>query len=104
MSYSIKQENSKRQLVPRIGGGNSAKETLALLYKGFATQEKIKKKVFNISKASKSFLCHNGRPIHSVAFTVAKQTPLTAAEYIINSLLPEFQSLRPELEQLLFEQ
>lgn len=101
MSYSIKQEDSKKQLAPRIDGGNNANETLALLYKGFATQEKIKKRVFNISKASKSFLCFNGRPTHSEAFTIAKHTPLSAVECILNSLLPEFQSLRPELEQLI---
>jgi hypothetical protein len=104
MSYSVKQEDSKKQLAPRIGGGNNANDTLALLYKGFATQEKINKRVFNISRASKSFLCFNGRPIHSVAFTIAKHSPILAIECVLNSLLPEFQSLRPELEQLLSEQ
>jgi hypothetical protein len=104
MSYSIKQEDSKKQLAPRIGGGNNANETLALLYKGLATQEKINKRVFNISKTSKSFLCYNGRPIHSVAFTIAKHNPISAVECILGSLLPEFQSLRLELEQLLSAQ
>ena len=101
MSYSIKQEDSKKQLAPRIGGGNNANETLASLYKGFATQEKIKKRVYGISKTNKSFLCYNGRPIHSVAFTIAKHTPISAVECILSTLLPEFQSLRPDLEGLL---
>ncbi len=104
MSYSVKQEDSKKQLVPKVNGGNSANETIALLYKGFATQEKIKKRVFNISRGSKSFLCFNGRPIHSVAFTIAKHSPISAVKCVLNSLLPEFRSLRPEFEQLLSKQ
>jgi len=103
MKYSIKQIDSTSQLTDRIRADQS-KNAILGLYKGYATQEKIKKRVYGISKTNKSFLCYNGRPIHSGAFTIAKHTPISAVECILNSLLPEFQSLRPELEQLLSEQ
>lgn len=103
MKYSIKQLNSTSQLTDRIRADQS-KDAIRGFYKGFATQEKIKKRVYGISKTNRSFLCYNGRPIHSVAFTIAKHTPISAVECILSTLLPEFQSLRPELEQLLSEQ
>lgn len=88
----------------RIIHAESSKAALIGLFKGFATQEKLGKRIFGINKTNKMYLCFNGQSIHSVAFTIAKHTPLSAAECIINSLLPEFQSLRPELEQFLLEQ
>ena len=100
MKYSIKQVDSKKQLIHKATGEN-AKIVLYFFFKSFATQEKLKRRVYGISKRNKTFLCFNGRPIHLASFSMSTHNPLSAAECILGSLLPEFKSLRSEFEELL---
>jgi hypothetical protein len=99
--FSIIKIDEKTSKKTRIIHAESLKDAIIGLFKCFATQEKLGKRIFGLNKTNKMFLYFNGQSIHSVAFTIAKHTPLSAAECILNSLLPEFQSLRPELEQLI---
>lgn len=99
MKYTIKQVNSKKLLVLIVKTENPD-EAIKVLFKGYALQQKINRRFFSISKAYNTYLCYNEQPIHSAPFIMAKHTITSSVRCIIESLLPEFESLRPNLEPL----
>ena len=97
------QVNTKKVLVGIVKPVNPD-EALKVLFKGYALQQKINRRFYSISKGHKTYLCYNEQPIHSAPFTLAKHTLTTSVKCIMDSLLPEFETLRSDLEPLMFIQ
>lgn len=100
MHYTIKQENSKGVFIELVKPGN-ADDAIRILFKAFATQQKINRRFFGISKTHKTYLCYNEQPIHSAPFILSKHTLQSSVTHIMDTLLPEFESVRTDLEPLL---
>jgi len=100
MRFSIRQMNSKGELTTCIAGEGSPIELVNKLYQGISTQDKLGKRLFGLAKNNKTFIYTGGQPIHTGYFIPSKVPLSEIPEFLSNSLLIEFNHLKPSLTSI----